>query len=169
MQGTRAYISASQLSNPRRHRVYHDMESFFYVLFLAFFLYEGPSTDGVVHSRSWPRELRIWQEGSGEQIRRSKHALFFEDQTNYAPWRDLMSETSTKWTRETLDLYMELLGRLVPHFSCYHETETATHGIMLGCLEGWLRHDCVDSSDLGVSREFMDQVLSSDDWSFLSV
>jgi hypothetical protein len=132
------------LSGMPIHFPHHDLESFFYVLYLVFFTYNGPGSQPFL----WPAMLQRWNEGPLASIAEAKLS-FMRERSTVAK---CLSEVREHWTQSTLlphvkHLVQRIYDALWYRYGVndlnqgrYERRRDVTHAVIYTHLEEWASH-----------------------------
>ncbi|OZJ01664.1 hypothetical protein BZG36_05616, partial [Bifiguratus adelaidae] len=151
--GTVPYMACEVLQNAPQHLVKHDLESFFYVLFLLPYSYDTPH--GTRKRIAWPPEILNWCMGDLNICGSLKHSFMANE---WKVFHHLATKLPLDW-RNDKDLHHRLLGLIWRVYSAINlavwapppgqrlalikggtpkEVFEVDHAHLIGALEDWL-------------------------------
>jgi serine/threonine protein kinase len=155
--GTPPYMATGVLRG-HEHTVSHDLESFFYVLYLFLHTYDGPlpltsawpppelfigeRTRRLPHVRHWPQNLQSWTSGNMDTIANDKTGRMSDEMFM---WSSLRTELPKHWQQR--EDVRELIKAAYDVFWIYSGVDGShtrvlrtdvRHAEFINALEGWL-------------------------------
>ncbi|KDQ09743.1 hypothetical protein BOTBODRAFT_58508 [Botryobasidium botryosum FD-172 SS1] len=113
------------------HTFYHDLESFFYVLYLSLFTYDGPKSK----PQPWPEEIQAWCGGTFSSMAAQKRRLMTDSETALTP---LFYDGPSYW-RENYDRIRDVIHLIHhTHDVIFASQDVPTHADFYRPLEQWL-------------------------------
>jgi hypothetical protein len=154
--GTTPYMSISCLRG-HEHTISHDLESFFYVLYLFLHTYDGPLPPSpewpraelfvagrsrrLPHVRNWPLNLQAWTSGNLDAIANDKTGRMAD--ADYM-WDSLRAELPVHWrgredVHELVRATYGVFWRGVDGTKVHILRVDVVHAELVHALEEWLR------------------------------